>query len=443
MRSRAALALLVLSAAGAALGIATLARPLGPPARQSAEAPPPRRQPTDGGPAGPPAAAQRPDSPATAYFDPRFLRTSAEYNRAQVVYALNARALRWAVYLTLLVSPLLGALCARLERHLPERPNLRVAIVSSTVLVVAFMALLPISFASGFVTEHRYGLSTQSGASWLWDALKSLLLGGTVMCLLTVIYFALRRHLPRAGWTVFAGVTVAAMVATVFVVPVLVDPLFYRFRPLANPELRRDLADMAIREGIRVDPVLVMEASAKTVRENAYFTGLGKTKRVVLYDNLLANASPAEVRQVFAHELGHWSRGHIIRGLTIGAATIPLAAWLLWTLHARLARSPRLRLRGPTDPAGIPLVWLLVSLGVFLSDPIHDVISRSFEAEADGVSLELTRDPETFVESQRRMAVNNLSWVDPPTVLKWLFWTHPTTLERIRMAESWGKKEER
>ena len=388
----------------------------------------------------PPAGAAHAGSAASDYFDPRFLATSAEYNRTQVAYALNARALRWALYATLLLTPLVAAAASRLEQRWPGRPNRQAAIIAAGVMLLAFVVLLPISFAAGFLTEHRYGLSNQSAASWLGDATKSLLVSGTLMVGLTVLYFALRRRLPRTGWIVFAAVTAAAMVALVFVVPVVVDPLFHRFHPLEDAALRRDLVDMAARQGLHVDRALVMEASAKTVRENAYFTGLGRTKRVVLYDNLLAHASPAEVRQVVAHEVGHWSRGHIVRGMAMAAVAIPLAAWLLWTLHARLARFPGLHLRGPTDAAGVPLVWLLLSVGIFLSDPIHDAISRSFEREADLVSLELTRDPDTFIEGERRMAVNNLTWVDPPPVVRFLFWTHPTTLERIRMAEEWREE---
>jgi STE24 endopeptidase len=446
VKGRAAIALLLLSAAGTAFGLARGALAQGSSSAPQAAGPGSRHpQPGDLDAPNAPAVASggdvptahRGEAPASAYFDPRFLARSAEYNRTQVAYALNSRALRWALYATLLFSPFVARATARLERRWPGRPGLHAAVVSASVLLLAFLVLLPISFASGFLMEHRYGLSRQSAASWFGDVAKSLLLSGTLTCALTVLYFALRRRLPRGGWAAFAAVAVAAMAALVFVVPVVVDPLFYRFRPLADPVLRRDLVDMAAREGVRVDGALVMEASAKTVRENAYFTGLGATKRVVLYDNLLAHASPAEVRQVVAHELGHWSRGHIVRGMAIGAVAIPLAAWLLWTLHGRLARSPRLHLRGPADPAGVPLVWLLLSLGIFLTDPIHDAISRSFEREADRVSLELTRDPDTFIEGERRMAVNNLTWVDPPPVIRFLFWTHPTTLERIRMAEAW------
>lgn len=374
---------------------------------------------------------------AEDYFQPDFLRRSADYNRGRLLFALNARGIRWATLLTLFFTPFLPRLSERFTRRFPGRENLRVATLAGTVLLINFAALLPISFAAGFVHEHRFGLSRQSAVGWFWDAVKWLLVSGAVVSLLTVLYFLLRRRMPHGGWAVFAAATVLAVLAATLVFPVVVDPLFNRFHPLEDEALRRDLVVLAQREGVPVKQVLVMEASAKTVRENAYFTGLGRTKRIVLWDNLLANAPPAAVRQVVAHELGHWSRGHIGRGLALSAAAILLFGWLIWRLHARLSREARLRLAGPADPAGIPLVWLLLSLAMFASNPVANAVSRSFEREADRVSLELTGDPRTFIESQRRMAVRNLSWVDPPAIWKWLFGTHPTTLERIRMAETW------
>lgn len=374
--------------------------------------------------------------PAEAYFDAAFLRRSEDYNRAQLLFALNARAVRWAAYLTLLLTPAFGLLAARLARRLPGREGLRTFLLAWAVLLTAFVAVLPISFASSHWMEHRWGLSRQSAVGWIADAAKLFLLWGGVLSLLIGLTFVLRRRLPRMGWLVLAAVVVVAAGLATFAFPVVVDPLFNRFRPLEEGPLRRDLIAMAAREGIHLDEVLVMDASVRTVRENAYFTGLGRTKRVVLWDNLLANASPDEVRLTFAHELGHWSRGHVVRGLVLASLAIPVVCGLLWWAHGRLAQQPRLGLAGPADPGGIPLFLLLVSIGLFAVLPVENAVSRAFEREADRVALELTRDPAAFIESKRRSAVVNLSWVDPPGFWKWLFWSHPTTLERIRMAES-------
>jgi STE24 endopeptidase len=434
----AALLALAGAAALAALAGAAASRP----AAAAVARTPPLRQAPDG--AARPVAARgsgaRADAPAAAYFDPEFLRRSEGYNRAQLAFALNARAIRWAAYLTLALAPFIPRLARRLERRFPRAQNLRVLILAWVVLLAVFLAVLPISFASGHVLEHRYGLSRQTALGWFSDALKGVGLWGAAISLLTVLYFVLRRRLPRAGWIVLAAATVLLVAAATFLYPLVVDPLFHRFRELDDPDLRRDLVLMADAEGIRLDRVLVMEASAKTVRENAYFTGLGRTKRVVLWDNLVENAAPAELRRVFAHELGHWSRGHVGRGLLLGAAALPLLCWALWSLHGRLSRVRRLGLDGPADPAGIPVLWLLLSLALALGDPVVNAVSRGFEREADRVALELTGDPEGTIEGLRRAAVVNLAWVDPPEVWKWIFWTHPTTLERIRMAEAWRER---
>ncbi|MFN2431597.1 MAG: M48 family metalloprotease [Gemmatimonadota bacterium] len=375
---------------------------------------------------------------AAKYFDSAFLQRSEAYNRTKILFALNWRAIRWAAYLTLLLTPFLAGLAAASARRWPERENLRVFVLAWVVLGITFLATAPISFASGHLQEHRYGLSRQSAAGWVADALKVLAVNGAATSLLTVLWFALRRRASRRGWAVFATAAVVAGGLATLVYPLAVDPLFHDFRSLEDDDLRRDILELGRREGVRVERVLVMEASAKTVRENAYVTGLGRTARVVLYDTLLENAPRAELRSTVAHELGHWSRAHVGKGLVLWAAAAPFLCWLLWSLHGRLSRNRALRLDGPADPASIPLVLLLLSVLLAVSDPFALAISRAFEREADRVALQLTQDPGTFIEAKRRSAVQNLGWVDPPDLVKALFWTHPTTLERIRMAESWG-----
>jgi STE24 endopeptidase len=384
----------------------------------------------------PPARSASAPDQAREYFDAPFLRRSEEYNRTRLSFGLNAQAIRWAVYLSLICTPFLPRLSSRLTRRFPRQLGLRVFLLGWIVLLILFVALLPISYASGFRLEHRYGLSRQSLASWLADSLKWLGLWGVFITMVTAGYFALRRRFPRFGWLPLAAGLALAAVAATYIYPVVIDPLFNRYRPLKYAALRNDLVAMARAEGIFLESVLVMEASAKTARENAYFTGFGRTKRVVLWDNLLTNGSPAEVRQIFAHELGHWSRGHITRGLALSLAALPLGCWLVWSVHRKVSHKIG-RLEGPDDPAGVPLVWLLLSLLLMVSQPLSNAVSRSFEREADRVSLDLTRDPKTFIESERRLTVTNLGWVDPPRVWHLLFGSHPSTMERIRMAEAW------
>jgi STE24 endopeptidase len=225
-------------------------------------------------------------------------------------------------------------------------------------------------------------------------------------------------------------------VAGATLAPVLIDPLFADFRPLGDPGLAREIVTMGERAGLDIERIRVVDASRRTRRLNAYVTGLGATRQVVLYDNLLERAPRDELLLVVAHELGHAGERHVRKGLLWAIPGIFAGAWLLaGVAQWQAARDPSLA--GPGDPAGLPLLWLAVSILLFLSSPIEGTISRRMEAEADWIALELSRDPDTFVQVTRRLARANLSPVTPPGwIVRW-FYSHPPVLERIGMAEFW------
>jgi STE24 endopeptidase len=195
---------------------------------------------------------------------------------------------------------------------------------------------------------------------------------------------------------------------------------------------------LAAKAGLPVDEVLEADASRRTTKANAYFTGLGRTKRIVLYDTLVKSAPPDEVRMVVAHEMGHWRHQHIWKGLALGAAAGFLgwgaAAWVLGWAVGRQA----FRLAGPSDLAGLALVALVLLTLEAVTLPIQTAISRAFEREADRASLELTEDPAAFIRGEVTLARTNLADLTPPRPIVWLLYTHPPVLERIAAAESYA-----
>ena len=175
----------------------------------------------------------------------------------------------------------------------------------------------------------------------------------------------------------------------------------------------------------------------QTNHTNAYFTGFGSTRRIVLYDNLLKKHTPAEIESILAHEIGHWRHDHIVKGLLLGTAAALLGFFLLHcVLHWAVGRAPW-HLQSIADPAGLPLVLLLISLGSWAAMPVGNAVSRHFERQADQVSLDLARQPAAFIECERKLARDNLGNVAPSPWNVWLFSTHPPTVERIHMAEEW------
>jgi STE24 endopeptidase len=286
---------------------------------------------------------------------------------------------------------------------------------------------LPLSFWRGYVHERRWGFSTQQIDGWIADRVKGVGVGLVLSVATLLALVALARALP-AWWPLPAAAAAALLVLFLsFVAPVVLEPVFNRFEPLADEELAAALRALAERAGVPVRDVLVADASRRTTKSNAYVSGLGRTRRVVLYDTLLERSSPDEVKLVVAHELGHRREGHVSKGtllLTGGAVAAVLVVW------AALGT-------GVADPRNLPWI-LLVGLGLELAGmPLLTSVLRRWERAADRLALELTHDPSAFESVIRSLAVSNLSDLDPPRPLYLVLFTHPTPPERLAAGRAW------
>jgi STE24 endopeptidase len=296
-------------------------------------------------------------------------------------------------------------------------------------LVVAISAVvrLPLAFWRGHVRERRWGFSTQSARGWLADRAKSLavtlvLTSGAVLGLAGLV-----RWLPRS-WPLVAAPAAAALVLVVgFVAPVVLEPLFNRFAPLRDEELAGRLRALARRAGVPVRDVLVADASRRTRKVNAYVSGLGATRRVVLFDTLLGSAGPRQVELVVAHELGHRRARHVAKGTLLGMLGAATTVVVLWAV-----------VRDPGDLRNAPLVLLVAAALELAGLPVAAAVSRRWEREADRFSLDVTHDPEAFESAHRDLALANLSDLDPPRLVYALLFTHPTPPERIAAGRAWA-----
>jgi len=252
---------------------------------------------------------------------------------------------------------------------------------------------------------------------------------------------ALVRRFPRHWWAPAGAVVVAASVALTYAAPLVIDPLFNRFDRLPDGELRTEVLELAERAEVEVGEVYRVDASRRTTASNAYVSGLGETKRVVLYDNLLEDLPPDQVRSVVAHELAHVSYDDVPRGL-LWVAIVALPSMLLvQRLTERFDRGRPAGARAGSTPAAgapargipalLPALALSLALVSFGGQIAGNWLSRQVEARADAFALELTNDPAAFVGLQRSLAAENVSEPDPPQLLHDLFGTHPTTVERI------------
>jgi STE24 endopeptidase len=287
--------------------------------------------------------------------------------------------------------------------------------------------------------QREYGLSTQTWGSWLLDRAKGVGVGTVMTSLVLVAVLGLVRLAPRTWWAWAAAVTAAFVVVGSFVYPLLVEPVFNKFSSLPAGQLRTDLLAMAERDNVPVKDVLVADASRRTTSLNAYVSGFGSTRRIVVYDTLVEKATPAEVELIVAHELGHAKQQDVLKGTLLGAlggaaGVCALALLLSWTpLLQRVGAS------SPGDPRVIPLLLFLVAASTLLLGPATNVMSRRVEARADVHSLDVTRDVQTFIESEQRLARTNLSDLEPNAFLYAMFATHPSSPQRIALAREWAR----
>jgi STE24 endopeptidase len=316
------------------------------------------------------------------------------------------------------------------------------------VAVVLRLVRLPASARAESVLRE-YGLSTRTWGDYALDVLRSTAVTAVVLIVVAVLGYAAVRRFARSWWLPVGAGAAALVVVGSFVYPLAVEPVFNRFTPLEQGELRTELLALAERQGVAADDVLVADASRRTTALNAYVSGFGTTRRIVVYDTLLATASPAEVRAVVAHEIGHAARDDVLVGTlqgALGAAAAACAAFLVLG-PATAGGAPRLvRRTGAAsigDPRSVALVLFLVSATSLAVSPATLAVSRAVEARADLAALDATQDPESVVDLHRRLAVSNLSDLEPGPLRYAFFLSHPPAPERIAAARRWALREGR
>jgi STE24 endopeptidase len=369
-----------------------------------------------------------PDPPAP---EPATVTPGEYFSRAEIRRAEDFRSgQRWLFGAVVVVE--LGVLAVFVRRP----PRLRSAAVTAVLLSVAITAAaLPVRAVSR-ERARDVGLVTQSVPGWLADVGRGTAIGAAIAGAGGALLVFTMRRLGRRWWVAGAAVVVGFGAATAYLSPVVLDPIFNRFTPLPAGDLRSDVLDLADRAGVDVGEVFVMDASRRTTAANAYVAGLGGTKRVVLYDNLLEDFRTDEVRLVVAHELAHVSNRDVARGLLYLALVAPLGMLAVARISERLGAES-----GPGAGArAVPAVALALALMAPPITAISNQLSREVERRADLEAMRLTREPASLVDFQRRITVQNVGDPDPPALWHALMGTHPTPIERIARAEALARE---
>ncbi|HLL64552.1 MAG TPA: M48 family metallopeptidase [Micromonosporaceae bacterium] len=313
------------------------------------------------------------------------------------------------------------------------------ALLGGLVLVlVTELCTLPFA-AWRHTVLRRYGLSTQDWGGWAVDVLKGYAVGAVIGAITLVGFFTITRLAPRWWWAIGAAGAAAFMVLLTFVFPVLVEPVFNKFSSMPAGQLRSDLMALADRDGVPVRDVLVADASRRTRAVNAYVSGIGPTRRIVVYDTLLTEAPPEQVQAVVAHELGHARDGDVATGTAVSALGAAAGVCLLYLLGGWTGLLRRAGVESIAEPRALALLIAVAAVAGLIATPAQAYLSRKIEARADRHALALQNDPAAFEAMQAKLTLVNLGDPDPHPVEHALFGTHPSTVERMAAARAWAR----
>jgi len=302
--------------------------------------------------------------------------------------------------------------------------------------LLANLSHIPFGLYDTFVIEERYGFNRMTLRMWISDLLKSVmiqsLLGGLVLWLLLTLVI----H-GGGAWWVWAWLMVGGFeLMMLWLYPVAIAPLFNKFEPIQNLGLVERIKNLMEKVGLRVKGVLKMDAGKRSKHTNAYFTGIGKTKRIVLFDTLLESHPDEEIISVLAHEVGHWKKKHVLKQILL----LEIISFAAFYIVGRLLNWPLLYLTfGFAQPAvyvGIFLISAILSPLGYFAQPLESAISRRFEREADDFVLELTKTTEPMRNALKRLASDNLANLIPHPLYAWFYYSHPPLVERIERLTS-------
>lgn len=387
------------------------------------------------------AAQPQPSAAETAKTDERFeVKITGEmirHSRIRDVLYFVSNGWAMLTLLVLLVTPASRKIRDAAAR-VTKQPFVMAMIYIAIFTVVMAIIDFPLAYYSGFVVPHQFDLTEQTFGAWMGEQAKELGVGIVIGALVGALaLLALRRF--RRWWIVLWLGSIPLILLMVVIQPVILDPIFNKFEPLKDAQLRAKLLDLASRAGIEGGRVYEVDKSKQTKTLNAYVNGIGPTKRIVMWDTLLAEMTEDEVLAVMGHEMGHYVLRHMWKGLAFTLALAIIVFFLGQKIHDRgLARwGARWGVTGPGDPASVPWLLLLMTVFAFLLSPVGSAFSRSMEHQSDIFSLELTHLNEPMASAFVKLAENSKRDPNPHAFIKFWRYSHPPISERIPFALSY------
>jgi STE24 endopeptidase len=317
--------------------------------------------------------------------------------------------------------------------------NYTLAVLLYVLMLMMIGKLLGLGFDYyGFRLEHRFQLSNQKLSAWAWDETKGFLVGVVLAAIVTELLYFVIREVPQHWWLITWAVFLGLFVLLAQLAPVVLFPIFYKFAPLENEELKSRLVRLSERAGTRIRGVYQWKLSEKSKKANAALTGLGNTRRIILADTLLENYSPDEIEAVLAHELGHHVHRHILKNIVVQAAITFVGFWAANGVLQYAVEHSSL-FTGLADFANLPLLALVSTVLGLLVLPALNAYSRYNERQADRYAFRSIASVQPFISAMNKLAEQNLAERAPSRLVEWFFHSHPAICRRVAAAEAWVK----
>ena len=375
-----------------------------------------------------------PDNGTAAALDSPEVR---RYNRTRRWLGIAELLVGFALLLVLLITGWTDSLRDIAYGGASQSYALAVFLYMLMLLALSKMVGLGLDYY-GFQLEHRYQLSNQKLGGWIWDEVKGFLLTAVLGSALVELLYFIIRDFPEHWWVIAWAGFLGVAVLMAQLAPVVLFPIFYKFEPLQDEQLKKRLVWLSERAGTHIRGVYKWHLSEKSKKANAALTGLGNTRRIILADTLLDNYSPDEIEAVLAHELGHHVHKHILKSIGVQAAVTFVGFWAAnWTLHYAINRWHIFETL--SDFANLPLFVLTFTVLSFLLMPALNALSRFHERQADRYAFKNIADIVPFVSSMNKLADQNLAERQPSRWVEWWFHSHPAIARRVAAAQAWGK----
>lgn len=364
-----------------------------------------------------------------------------KYSAFKLEWDVFYNILQWIILLIVIFSGLSSKLLKLSERMTQKRFG-QFMLYLLLFLLLLTIVTFPFDYYRNFTVEHQYGFSNQTFGAWTGEQLKAFPIAYLIMAIIIGLLYFLIRKFPRRWWLYFAIGTVPFMILTMVIAPVLIAPIFNKFEPLKDQQLKTEILSLADKAGIEGADVFQVDASRQSNKLNAYVTGLWGTKRIVLYDTIIKAMSKDELLFVMAHEMGHYVKNHVWILVGIISMVLFVAIWLTSRILPWLINRYHRRwgFDSLTSFASLPLIMLVLTFLLFFVQPVTNSITRQFEHAADKYGMEMTGyNSEAAAIAFEKLSAYNLSNPDPNPVVEFWFYDHPALQKRISFVKEYGK----